>query len=110
MIQKIEHVDFEEVDEFSDSSRGEGGLGSTVLLNIWTKKRASFETRCEIFADYFDVFFRLYYLNFVPLILCSDFLSRSNRLFPDLLHETGYLAEFDRFDRQVNAIDLSSPR
>ena len=29
LIQKIEHVDFEEVKELSDSSRGEGGLGST---------------------------------------------------------------------------------
>ena len=29
LIQKIENVDFEEVSELSDSSRGEGGLGST---------------------------------------------------------------------------------
>src|ERR1035437_320749 len=29
LIQKIENVDFEEVKELSDTSRGEGGLGST---------------------------------------------------------------------------------
>lgn len=29
LIQKIEQVDFEEVGELSDSSRGNGGLGST---------------------------------------------------------------------------------
>jgi len=29
LIQKVEQVDFEEVEELSDTSRGEGGLGST---------------------------------------------------------------------------------
>jgi dUTP pyrophosphatase len=29
LIQKIEQVDFEEVSDLSDSSRGQGGLGST---------------------------------------------------------------------------------
>ena len=29
LIQKVENVDFEEADELSESSRGEGGLGST---------------------------------------------------------------------------------
>ena len=29
LIQKVEQVDFEEVNELSDSSRGEGGFGST---------------------------------------------------------------------------------
>jgi dUTP pyrophosphatase len=29
LIQKVEQVDFEEVKELSNTSRGEGGLGST---------------------------------------------------------------------------------